>query len=75
MPRNAFLYQMLADAMLILHVSIVMFVVGDLLLIVVGSACKWSWVKKHVVQIIACRCNRICHCRIMTGNCAFTHGS
>ena len=34
----------LADAVLILHIAIVMFVVGGLLLIIVGNRKKWAWV-------------------------------
>lgn len=35
----------LADTVLILHVSFVAFVVVGLLLILVGGACGWSWVR------------------------------
>lgn len=39
-----FLYQFLADAVLALHVAIVAFVVGGLLLVVVGNLRSWQWV-------------------------------
>lgn len=39
-------FEHLADAVLILHFSIVMFVVGGLLLIVVGNGLGWSWVNR-----------------------------
>lgn len=38
-------YQLLADAVLSLHVVLVVFVVGGLVLIVVGNLCGWQWVK------------------------------
>jgi len=37
-------YQLLADAVLSLHVAIVVFVVGGLLVIVVGNLVAWDWV-------------------------------
>ena len=38
------MYTALADAVLLLHFAIVLFVVGGLVLIVVGNLCHWSWV-------------------------------
>lgn len=38
------LYQILADLVLLLHVTIVLFVVLGLLLIFVGNLCGWRWV-------------------------------
>jgi polyferredoxin len=40
------LYQSLADAVLILHVGVVLFIVGGLLLIVVGNLRAWPWVNR-----------------------------
>lgn len=37
-------YQLLADAVLALHVAIVVFVVGGLILILVGNLRAWRWV-------------------------------
>lgn len=37
-------FQLLADAVLILHVALVLFVVGGLALVVIGNLLKWSWV-------------------------------
>jgi hypothetical protein len=37
-------YQALADAVLTLHVGIVVFVIGGLVLIVVGNLRSWRWV-------------------------------
>ena len=38
------LYQLLADAVLLLHVAIVLFVVGGLALVLVGNLLSWLWV-------------------------------
>lgn len=37
-------YQLLADAVLCLHVAVVAFVVGGLILVVVGNLRGWTWV-------------------------------
>ena len=37
-------YRLLADAVLLLHFAIVLFVVGGLLLIVAGNLLRWRWV-------------------------------
>ena len=37
-------YRMLADAVLSLHVAIVVFVIGGLVLVVVGNLLSWDWV-------------------------------
>jgi len=37
-------YQLLADVVLTVHVAIVLFVVGGLILIIVGNWCAWWWV-------------------------------
>ncbi len=42
---NTSLYQQLADLVLILHFSLVVFVVCGLVLIVVGNLRSWPWVK------------------------------
>ena len=39
-------YQLLAAAVLILHAAIVVFVVGGLVLVVVGNARRWHWVNQ-----------------------------
>lgn len=38
------LYRLLADAVLILHFAIVVFVIGGLVLIVLGNLRAWAWV-------------------------------
>lgn len=42
---NPLLYQHLANAVLIAHVGVVFFIIGALLLTLVGAAYKWHWVK------------------------------
>lgn len=39
-------YQVLADAVLVLHVAVVVFVVGGLVAIVSGNVCGWRWVNR-----------------------------
>ena len=39
-------YQILADAVLAVHVAIVVFVVGGLLLILLGNRLGWPWVNR-----------------------------
>jgi hypothetical protein len=39
-------YQFLADAVLAVHVTLVLFVVGGLVLIVLGKSRKWQWVNR-----------------------------
>lgn len=41
---NVQIYQLLADLVLMLHVSLVLFVVGGLVLIVLGNLRGWPWV-------------------------------
>lgn len=38
------IYPLLADVVLTLHVAVVLFVVGGLVLIVLGNRCGWQWV-------------------------------
>jgi Protein of Unknown function (DUF2784) len=42
--RNELPYQLLADVVLILHFAIVAFVVGGLVLTIVGNVSAWRWV-------------------------------
>ena len=37
-------YRLLADAVLLLHFAVVLFVVGGLLLVIVGNRLRWRWV-------------------------------
>lgn len=44
------MYIALADAVLLLHFAIVLFVVGGLVLIVVGNLCHWRWVNSRAFR-------------------------
>jgi len=44
-------FQLLADAVLVLHVAIVFFVVGGLVLVLVGNWRKWRWVNAFWFRI------------------------
>lgn len=52
------LLQLLADAVLALHVGVVLFVVGGLVLIIAGNLLGWRWVNRlwfrvlHIVAIL-----------------------
>lgn len=46
------LYQWLADIVLILHMSLVLFVVGGLVLIVIGNIRHWDWVNRLWFRLI-----------------------
>jgi hypothetical protein len=39
-------YQLLADAVLVLHVGVVLFVVGGLAAILAGNRLRWGWVNR-----------------------------
>jgi hypothetical protein len=47
---------LLADILLVLHASFVVFVVSGLLLIIVGKALAWSWVRNRWFRIIHLFC-------------------
>jgi hypothetical protein len=55
---STLLYQRLADAVLVLHFSFVVFVVGGFVLIVIGNLRGWRWVNRwwfriaHVAAIV-----------------------
>lgn len=44
-------YQLLADAVLVLHFAVVLFVVGGLLLIVAGNLLAWRWVNSLWLRV------------------------
>lgn len=56
---SSLMFQLLADAVLTLHVALVLFVVGGLVVVVVGNLLKWPWVNRlwfrlaHLVTIAA----------------------
>lgn len=43
-------YQLLADAVLVLHFAVVLFVIGGLLVILVGNRRGWRWVNHPVFR-------------------------
>ncbi len=45
MSDHASLYGFLANAVLILHVGIVLFIIGGLLLTLLGGVLRWAWVR------------------------------
>jgi len=50
------MYQALADLVLVLHASIVLFVVGGLVVVIIGNARQWNWVNAawfRVAHLIA----------------------
>ncbi len=49
---ESLLFQLLADAVLILHAAIVLFVVGGLVLVLVGNWRKWRWVNALWFRIV-----------------------
>ena len=46
------LYRFLADVILVLHFAIVLFVIGGLVLIVLGNCLRWSWVNSLTFRVI-----------------------
>lgn len=46
------MYAMLADAVLVLHLAVVVFVVGGLLLVVAGNRAGWRWVNAPVFRVL-----------------------
>jgi hypothetical protein len=45
MDDGSSLYGLLANAVLIVHVCIVLFIIGGLVLTLAGGWCKWRWVR------------------------------
>ena len=45
MNDSASWYQVLANAVLMLHVGVVLFIVGGLIVILIGGALRWQWVR------------------------------
>lgn len=48
-PSN---YQLLADIVLLLHFSIVLFVVGGLVVVVIGNFVAWHWVNHYWFRLL-----------------------
>ncbi len=49
---NASAARLLADGVLLLHAAVVLFVVGGLLLVVLGSARGWVWVNRRWFRLL-----------------------
>lgn len=47
-----FVYLLAADAILVLHVVFVIFVVAGLLLIFIGKYCSWAWVRNPWFRLV-----------------------
>ena len=45
MTEDKLLYTLIADGLLILHVMFILFVIGGLLLIIIGIFRKWHWTR------------------------------
>ncbi|WDE07194.1 DUF2784 domain-containing protein [Thalassomonas viridans] len=50
------LYHYLADAVLLLHSLFVVFVVGALVLTLIGGYCRWLWVRNYVFRLVHLFC-------------------
>lgn len=73
-------YRFLADAVLLLHFGVVLFVIGGLVLVVVGNLAGWPWVNRlwfrlaHVaaiaVFVVQAWLGRLCRLRHWSHGCA-----
>ena len=45
-------YRLLADAVLLLHFAVVVFVVGGLVAVLVGNLLRWRWVNNLVFRVV-----------------------
>jgi hypothetical protein len=45
-------FQLLADAVLILHAALVLFIVGGLALVIIGNLLKWRWVNLRWFRLV-----------------------
>ena len=48
----SFIYRILADAVLVAHVGVVLFIVGGLGLILAGARLKWRWVRDMRFRVL-----------------------
>lgn len=49
---NARTYQWLADAVLLLHFAVVVFIVGGLVAVLAGNALRWRWVNGIAFRVL-----------------------
>lgn len=52
MPRSPTLYLFAADAVLLLHVAFVCFVIAGLLLVLIGKPMGWQWIRNPWFRIV-----------------------
>lgn len=45
MKLDSATYRLLADAVLVLHLGVVLFIVGGLVLVLAGARLKWAWIR------------------------------
>ena len=48
---ETFLYSLIADTILIIHFTFVLFVVAGFLLIVIGLVARWSWIHNRAFRL------------------------
>ncbi|MGZ8302043.1 MAG: DUF2784 domain-containing protein [Telluria sp.] len=52
MNEESSIYRALADAVLILHLGVVLFIVGGLVLILAGGRLRWAWVRNLRFRVL-----------------------
>ena len=52
MPDSSGFYRLLADAVLVLHAGVVLFVVAGLCLVLLGGARRWQWVRNFWFRVL-----------------------
>ncbi len=52
MVDDAVLFRYLANTVLMLHVAIVLFIAGGLVLTLVGGMCEWKWVRNFYFRVL-----------------------
>ena len=52
MNTDPAIYQLLADAVLVLHVGVVLFIVGGLVLVLAGGYWRWGWVRNRHFRLL-----------------------
>ena len=45
-------YQLLADAVLVIHFGVVLFVVGGIVVVIAGNCLRWTWVNKLWFRLV-----------------------
>ena len=52
MSTDPSLYRLLADAVLVLHAGVVLFIVGGLVLVLAGAGLHWEWVRNMRFRLL-----------------------